>query len=192
VYEPSNFTTSNDTNVTFIFPSYELHHYCLSAILMRVLCRGVIPHSATKGPFDNSSSYDTDGTGSDSGLQSGKQFRVTIRITKDLKRKQTFYHVFLFWCNSTFAAYLASVKALGSNASNVVRSLVPQGSVYLLYLERLSGFLHCQWPSNGGCGRSDDYCAFVIQFVLVLIHKPPVANSFFLYSFGAAFGSSKA
>jgi hypothetical protein len=38
--------------------------------------------------------------------------------------------------NSTFAAYLAAVKALGSNAPNVGRSLVPQASVYLLHLGR--------------------------------------------------------
>ncbi len=34
----------------------------------------------------------------------------------------------------TFATYLAAVKALGSNAPNVGRSLVSQASVYLLCL----------------------------------------------------------
>ena len=34
VFNPSNFTASNGTNVTFIFESYELHHCCLSAMLI--------------------------------------------------------------------------------------------------------------------------------------------------------------
>jgi hypothetical protein len=59
----------------------------------------------------------------------------------------------------SFAAYLAAAKALGSNAPNVGRSLVPQASEYLRYLGRFSGILH--WPSNGWCGRSGDSYAFV-------------------------------
>jgi hypothetical protein len=91
--------------------------------------------------------------------------------------------------DSTFAAYLAAVKALGSNAPNVGRSLVPQASVYLLYLGRYPGFLH--WPSNGWYRCNCDCYAFVIQSVLVLIHKPRSCQ-FFFNSFGAAFGMSDA
>jgi hypothetical protein len=59
----------------------------------------------------------------------------------------------------SFAAYLAGAKALGSNAPNVSRYLVPEASVYLRHIGRFSGILH--WPSNGRCGRSGDSYAFV-------------------------------
>lgn len=62
--------------------------------------------------------------------------------------------------NCTFAAYKAAAKALGSNAPNVGHSLVPQGSVYSLYLGRFSGYQH--WPGNRWCGRGGDCYAYVI------------------------------
>jgi plastocyanin len=113
LYIPSNFTASNGTIVTFYFPT-------LSEL-----------HSATQGSFDDPCVYlnDTDGAGFDSGQQSNKQF--TIRITNDQEP-------IWFFCkvpghcgigmvgainapttgDSTFAAYLAAAKTLGSNAPN--------------------------------------------------------------------------
>lgn len=96
MYNPSNFTASNGTNVTFIFPSYELHLYYLFAMLMPALCRGSLPHSVTQGSFANPCVYlngtGTGGAGFDSGLQAGKKF--TIRITNDQERRQTSCHSF--------------------------------------------------------------------------------------------------
>lgn len=113
VYIPSNFTASNGTTITFYFPVTS------------------DPHSATQGSFDDPCVYlnDSDGAGFDSGVQSGKVF--TIRITNDQEP-------IWFFCkapghcglgmvgainvpttgNKTFAKYLATVKALGSNAPN--------------------------------------------------------------------------
>ena len=94
MYNPSNFTASNGTDVTFIFPSYELHLYFLFVTLMHALCRGSLPHSVTQGSFANPCVYlngtGGTGTGFDSGLQTNKQF--TIRITNDQERKQTSCH----------------------------------------------------------------------------------------------------
>jgi hypothetical protein len=89
VYNPSNFTASNGTSVTFIFPPYELHLYCLFAMLMHALCRGSLPHSVTQGSFANPCVplNGAGGVGFDSGLQAGKQF--TILITNDQERRQT-------------------------------------------------------------------------------------------------------
>jgi len=63
VHIPSNFTALNGTNVTFYFPTYELHHYYLSEMLMRVRCRSTRPHSVTQASFDDPCVYlnDTDG-----------------------------------------------------------------------------------------------------------------------------------
>jgi len=114
LYEPSNFTACNGTTITFHFPtSSELH-------------------SVTQGSFCDPCVYlnGTDGAGFDSGLQSGTKF--TIQITNDQEP-------IWFFCkgpghcgrgmvgainapttgDKTFATYLATVKALGSNAPNV-------------------------------------------------------------------------
>jgi len=108
-YNPSNFTASNGTDVTFIFSS------------------SGTPHSVTQGSFDNPCVYlnASDEAGFDSGLQTGKQF--TIRITND---QQPIW----FFCKTTghcglgmvgainpptsgdtFEAYVAAAKSLGSN-----------------------------------------------------------------------------
>jgi hypothetical protein len=98
----------------------------------------------------------------------------------------------------SFAAWLAASKALGTNAINVGRSLVPQASqasVYLLYLGRFSANLH--WPCFGWCGRSGDSCAFVSHQLNPVRSRPhpqaaALPKPFFLNSFGAAFGKSEA
>jgi len=109
VYNPSNFTASNGTSVTFTFPT------------------GSLAHSVTQGSFANPCVYlnGTSGTGFDSGLQTGKQF--TIQITND--------QIPIWWfckntghcglgmvgainapaSGNTFEAYQAAAKALGAN-----------------------------------------------------------------------------
>ncbi|KAF8497057.1 hypothetical protein F5888DRAFT_321829 [Russula emetica] len=113
VYNPSNFTASNGTRVTFIFPSYELHLYYLFAMLMHALCRGSLAHSVTQGSFANPCVYlnGTGGTaaGFDSGLQTEKQF--TISITNDQERRQR-HLVISFPCGlTTFARQPSSGSA---------------------------------------------------------------------------------
>ena len=100
MYNPSNFTASNGTTVTFIFPSYELHLYYLFPMLMHSLCRGTLAHSVTQGSFGNPCVYlnGAGGTGFDSGLQIGKEF--TIQITNDQERRQTSCHFFPLWPNA--------------------------------------------------------------------------------------------
>ncbi|KAI0282556.1 hypothetical protein BGY98DRAFT_1117484 [Russula aff. rugulosa BPL654] len=109
VYNPSNFTASNGTTVTFIFPS------------------GTLAHSVTQGSFGNPCVYlnGAGGTGFDSGLQIGKEF--TIRITNDQEPIYWFCkntgHCGLGMVGAinpptsgnTFDAYVAAAKALGSN-----------------------------------------------------------------------------
>jgi len=123
LYNPSNFTASNGTIVTFYFPS--------SPAL----------HSVTQGYFDNPCVYlnDKGGAGFDSGLQSGKKF--TIRITNDQKPIWIFCkapgHCGLGMVGAinapkigdTFEAYLAAAKALGSKAPNVSDSGPVTGGV---------------------------------------------------------------
>jgi plastocyanin len=111
VYNPSNFTASNGTTVTFIFPS------------------GTLAHSVTQGSFGNPCVYlngsGGGGAGFDSGLQTGKQF--TIQITNDQEPIWWFCkntgHCGLGMVGAinpptsgnTFDAYVAAAKALGSN-----------------------------------------------------------------------------
>ncbi|KAN0105457.1 Cupredoxin [Russula decolorans] len=119
VYNPSNFTASNGTNVTFIFSSSS------------------IPHSVTQGSFENPCVYlnDSSGAGFDSGLQSGKQF--TIRVTND-QQPIWFYCKTTGHCGlgmvgainpqnsgNTFDEYVAAAKALGSNAPAVTTDRGP-------------------------------------------------------------------
>ncbi|KAN0105455.1 hypothetical protein V8E52_011049 [Russula decolorans] len=109
VYNPSNFTASNGTTVTFSFPS------------------GSLAHSVTQGSFASPCVYlnGTNGTGFDSGLQTGKQF--TILVTNDQEPIWWFCkntgHCGLGMVGAinpptsgnTFEAYVAAAKALGSN-----------------------------------------------------------------------------
>lgn len=89
MYSPSNFAAKNGTVVTFYFPAYKLYHCCLSAMLIRTLCRSATLHSVTQGSFDKPCVYlaasGGNPAGFDSGLQSGKQF--TLKITNDKERR---------------------------------------------------------------------------------------------------------
>jgi len=111
VYSPSNFTASNGTTVTFIFPS------------------GSTTHSVTQGSFANPCVYlaATGGAsaGFDSGLQAGKQF--SIQITND-QEPVWFFCKSVGHCGlgmvgainaptsgNTYDAFVAAAKALGSS-----------------------------------------------------------------------------
>lgn len=123
VFSPSNFTASNGTTVTFIFPS------------------GSLPHSVTQGSFANPCVYlnGTGGAGFDSGLQTAKQF--TIRITNDQQPIWWFCkntgHCGLGMVGAinapstgnTFDAYVAAAKALGSNEQAISDSGPVTGGV---------------------------------------------------------------
>jgi plastocyanin len=118
-FNPSSFSASNGTNVTFVFPP------------------SVTPHSVTQGTFENPCVYlnGSDGAGFDSGFQSGKQF--TIRITND-QEPIWFYCKATGHCGlgmvgainppssgNTFDAYVAAAKALGSNEAVVTTDSGP-------------------------------------------------------------------
>jgi plastocyanin len=91
-FNPSNFTASNGTNVTFVFPS------------------STVPHSVTQSTFGNPCVYlnDSGGAGFDSGLQTAKQF--TIRITND---QQPIW----FYCKTTAHCGLGMVGAINAPSS---------------------------------------------------------------------------
>ena len=99
MYSPSNFTASNGTIVTFIFP-YGMFSGFLFSVLMYAVCSSS-PHSVTQGSFADPCVYlaaeGGNPAGFDSGLQTGKQF--SIQITNDQERRQTSCHFFPLWRN---------------------------------------------------------------------------------------------
>jgi len=110
VYNPSDITAANGTSVTFVFAQN-------------------VPHSVTQSTFANPCTYLAAGNGSsagfDSGLQTGKQF--TITITNDQEPVWFFckapQHCGLGMVGSinapstgnNAAAFLAAAKAIGTN-----------------------------------------------------------------------------
>jgi len=123
VYNPSNFTAANGTSVTFTFPS--------------------VPHSVTQSTFANPCTYLAAANGSsggfDSGLQTGKEF--TITITNDQAPIWFFCkepsHCGLGMVGSinapttgnTADAFLAAAKAIGSSEPVITDSGPVTGGV---------------------------------------------------------------
>ncbi|KAI9463391.1 hypothetical protein F5148DRAFT_197344 [Russula earlei] len=115
VYNPSNFTASNGTTVTFIFPP------------------GALPHSVTQSTFANPctplAATGGNPAGFDSGLQAGKQF--TIKITND-QLPVWFFCKNTIHCGlgmvgainapttgNTYTSFVAAAKAIGSGETPV-------------------------------------------------------------------------
>ncbi|KAN0141341.1 hypothetical protein V8E53_001097 [Lactarius tabidus] len=124
VYTPSVITAANGTNVTFAFAAN-------------------VPHSVTQSTFDNPCTYLAAANGSsggfDSGLQTGKQFTLTITNDQEpvwffCKAPQHCGTGMVGSINApstgnTAAAFLAAAKAIGSNEPTVTDSGPVTGGV---------------------------------------------------------------
>jgi plastocyanin len=124
VYTPSVITAANGTNVTFAFAAN-------------------VPHSVTQSTFNNPCTYLAAANGSsggfDSGLQTGKQFTLTITNDQEpvwffCKAPQHCGTGMVGSINApstgnTAAAFLAAAKAIGSNEPTVTDSGPVTGGV---------------------------------------------------------------
>ena len=110
-FSPSNITATNGTSVTFVFPQYELPYVMYLQWYSHHSADRSVAHSVTQSTFENPCTYLAAGNGSsagfDSGLQTAKQF--TITITNDQERKPTFLSPSLFF---PFIVYLTIATAV--------------------------------------------------------------------------------
>jgi hypothetical protein len=122
-YNPSNFTASNGTSVTFVFAQYDvLNCYIHNGACSDGVFKRNITHSVTQTTLENPCVYLAAGNGSsggfDSGLQSGTQY--TITITNDQARKPVTLSFFVFTSNFCATAIFFFCKSTGMCGSGMV------------------------------------------------------------------------